>query len=124
MSGFNYPATAATATRLLKRFGAPAALIRADGPPVYDPETGSTAPADVSTPTTAAVFAYDQKYIDGTLVKQGDKQAFCAPDQRVEQGDKLNYKDDTGSMRVAEVVAAKAVAPAGVPVLYVVQLRG
>jgi hypothetical protein len=121
---FNYPSTAATATRLLKRFGAPAEVIRADGPPVYDPETGSTAAGTTATPTTVAVFDFDQKYVDGTLVKQGDKQAFCAPGQKVEQGDKLNYKDDTGSMRVAEVVAAKAVAPAGVPVLYMAQLRG
>ncbi|WP_426287544.1 hypothetical protein [Luteibacter sp. E-22] len=121
---FNYAGTAATATRLLKRFGAAAELIRADGPPVYDPEQGTTVPSETTVQTTAAVFDFDQKYIDGTLILQGDKQAFCAPGQRVVQGNKLNYKDDTGSMRRAEVVAVKPVAPAGTPVLYVAQLRG
>jgi hypothetical protein len=121
---FNYAGSAATATRLLKRFGAAAELIRADGPPVYNPETGTTEPAETTVQTTAAVFDFDQKYIDGTLVLQGDKQAFCAPGQRVEQGNKLNYKDDTGAMRIAQVVAVKAIAPAGTPVLYVAQIRG
>ncbi len=72
MTTLNYPATAATATRLLKRFGAPAVLGR-DGPAVYDPTTGTVAPTPLTFPTTAAVFAYAQKYIDGTLILQGDQ---------------------------------------------------
>jgi len=119
MTAFNYPVTAATATRLLKRFGATAALVRAEGPPVYDPETGQTAPADVSTPTTAAVFAYDQKFIDGTLVLQGDQQAFCAPGVEPKQGDRFQWQG-----KVYTVVAVKPLSPAGVPILFTAQIRG
>lgn len=119
MSGFNYPGTAATATRLLKRFGAPAALIRADGPPVYDPETGSTAPADVSTPTTAGVFAYDQKFIDNTLILQGDQLAYCVPGVEPRQGDRFQWRG-----KVYAVISVKPIAPAGTPVLFEAQLRG
>lgn len=119
MSGFNYPGTAATATRLLKRFGAPATLIRAEGPPVYDPETGQTAPADVSTPTTAAVFAYDQKFIDGTLILQGDQQAYCMPGVEPMQGDRFQWQG-----KVYTVITVKPLAPAGTPVLFAAQIRG
>lgn len=57
MSTFDYPKTAATATRLLKRFGAPAVLGRESGS-AYNPATGTIDPTYDSLPTTAAVFAY------------------------------------------------------------------
>ena len=115
---FNYPATAATATRLLERFGAPATLKRQSGT-AYDPATGTSTQTYTSYATTAAVFAYDQKYIDGTLIQQGDQLAYCAPAVTPEQGDRFTWHG-----RDYAVVAVKPVAPAGVPVLYEVQLRG
>jgi hypothetical protein len=125
MTDFNYGRSAATAVRLLKRFGAAASVLRAgDGDPVYNPETGTTAPPEVALPTVAAVFDYEQKYIDGTLVKQGDKQALCSPTQKVEQGDRLRYKSDTGADAVGTVISVKPLAPAGVAVLYTAQIRG
>lgn len=119
MTAFNYAGTAATATRLLKRFGAPAAIIRAEGPPVYDPATGTTAPGDVSTPTTAAVFAFEQKFIDGTLILQGDQQAYCAPSDEPKQGDRFQWQG-----KVYVVISVKPLSPAGTPVLYTAQIRG
>lgn len=118
MAGFNYPNTAATATRLLQRFGAACVVKHATGT-AYDPATGTMAPTYTSTPSTAAVFAMPQKYIDGTLILQGDKQAFCAPGVEVVQGDVLTWqgKDYT-------VVNVKPVSPAGVVVLYEAQIRG
>lgn len=118
MTAFNYPATAATATRLLERFGA-AATIRHPTGTVYDPATGTMVPAYSDTATTAAVFAYSQRYIDGTLIRQGDQQAYCAPAVAPVQGDRLTWQGTD-----YEVVAVKPVAPAGVPVLYEAQLRG
>jgi hypothetical protein len=120
---FDYRRSAATAIRLLKKFGADATIVRV-GEPVYGTSTGTTAPSETEISTTAAVFDYDQKYIDGTLIKQGDKQALCAPGQKVEQGDRLRYKDDTGADATATVVTVKPLAPAGVPVLYTAQIRG
>ena len=86
MSQFNYPATAATATRLLQRFGAACTIKHPTGT-AYDPDTGTMTPTVTSTPSTAAVFDFAQKYVDGTLILQGDKQAYCAPGVAVAQGD-------------------------------------
>ena len=115
---FNYPATAATATSLLERFGAAATIKRQSGT-AYDPATGTSTQTYTSYATTAAVFDYAQKYIDGTLVQQGDKQAYCAPAVVPEQGDRFTWQG-----RDYAVIAVKPVAPAGVPVLFEAQLRG
>lgn len=118
MSQFNYPATAATATRLLQRFGAAATVKRVSGS-AYDPDTGTMTPTYTSLPSTAAVFDYAQKYIDGTLILQGDKQAYCAPGVAPVQGDQFDWQGVTYT-----VIAVKPVSPAGVPVLFEAQLRG
>lgn len=118
MTAFDYPATAATATRLLQRFGAAATIKRHAGS-TYDTTTATSTPTYTSLPTTAAVFDYAQKYIDGTLIKQGDKQAYCAPAVAPAQGDRFTWNGSDFT-----VVAVKAVSPAGVPVLYEAQLRG
>lgn len=115
---FDYAATAATALRLLQRFGAAATLKRTSAA-TYDPATGTSAETVTSLATTAAVFDYPQKYVDGTLILSGDKQAYLAATQEPKQGDRLTWD---GADR--EVVAVKAIAPAGVPVLYEAQIRG
>lgn len=118
MATFDYPATAATATRLLVRFGAAATVRRVTGS-AYDPATGTTTPTYTDNATTAAVFAYDQKYIDGSLILQGDQLAYCAPGTLPSQGDKFTWQSVDYT-----VIAVKPVSPAGVPVLYEVQIRG
>lgn len=118
MTTFNYPATAATATRLLLRFGAAAVLVRKT-PGTYDPATGTTPVTDTILSTVAAVFAYDQNYVDGTLVLQGDHLAYCAPGVEPKQGDRFTWNSKTYT-----VISVKPTAPAGVPVLFEAQLRG
>lgn len=119
MSQFNYAATAATATRLLQRFGASATLKRVT-PGEYDPATGTTPNATTTElATTAAVFAYDQKYIDGSLILQGDQRAYMTPAVMPKQGDLLAWQGRDWS-----IVAVKPISPAGVPVVYEAQLRG
>lgn len=115
---FNYPATAATATRLLQRFGAACTIKHPTGS-AYDPAIGTTVPTYTSAPSTAAVFAYAQKYIDGTLILQGDQQAYCAPGVAPVQGDTMTWAG-----RDYTVIAVKPTSPAGVPVLFEVQIRG
>ena len=125
MTTFNYPATAATATRLLQRFGAAATVKHPTGS-AYDPDTGTTVPTYASTATTAAVFDYAQKYIDGTLILQGDKQAYCAPAVAPVQGDQFDWPVNVPGVTTVTytVIAVKPVSPAGVPVLFEAQLRG
>lgn len=118
MTAFNYAATAATATRLLQRFGA-AATIRRTQPGAYDPDTGTSTPTVTDLSTTAAVFDMDQKYVDGTQVLQGDKTAYCDPGVAPEQGDSFVWQGTTFA-----VIAVKPVSPAGTPVLFEAQIRG
>lgn len=115
---FDYTSTAATALRLLERFGA-AATLKRTAAGAYDPSTGQSAETVTSLSTTACVFDYPQKYVDGTLIRVGDKQAYLAATYEPKQGDKLTW-----SSVDYEVIAFKAVSPAGVPVLYEAQLRG
>lgn len=117
MASFNYPATAATATRLLQRFGASCTLVRTTTG-AYDPATGSNTVTTESLATTAAVFAYDQKYIDGTLILQGDQLAYCAPAVEPKQGDSFTWQGVTRT-----VIAVKPTSPAGIPVLFEAQIR-
>lgn len=76
-------------------------------------------PTYTDVPTTAAVFDYAQKYIDGTMIKQGDKQAFCASAARPENGDKFAWQGADYT-----IISVKPVSPAGVDVLFEVQIRG
>ncbi len=118
MSQFNYAATAATATRLLERFGAACTLKRQTAG-AYDPVLGYAPITTTSLATTAAVFAYAQKYIDGTLILQGDQQAYMAPAVEPKQGDLLSWQG-----KDYQVVAVKPVSPAGTLVLFEAQIRG
>lgn len=118
MTAFDYSRTAATATSMLKRFGA-ACTLKRQTTGEYDPATGTNPVTVTSLPTTAAVFAYDQKYIDGTLILQGDQRAYMVPGVEPKQGDVLAWQG-----RDWQVVAVKPLAPAGVQCLYEAQLRG
>lgn len=117
---FNYSATAATADRLLKRFGASAQVTR-NTPGAYDPATGSAPITTTAQPVTAAVFDYDHSYIDGTRIQQGDRRAFVsavgvwAP----KQGDVLAWDGSD-----LTVITSKPLKPAGLSVLYELQVRG
>lgn len=114
---FDYAATAATAARLLQRFGA-ACTLKRQSAAAYDADTASAAVTETSLATYAAVFDYPQRYIDGTLIKQGDKQAFLSPDQVPAAGDRFAWQSVNYT-----VVAVKPVSPAGTPVLYECQVR-
>ena len=118
MSAFDYTSTAATSQRLLTRFGADCTVNHPSGT-AYNPATGTMTPTVTSTPSVAAVFAFPQKYIDGTLILQGDQKALCAPSVAVTQGDTLTWQG-----RDYTVVNVKPVSPAGVVVLYEAQIRG
>lgn len=113
-----YSEMAATATELLAEFGA-ACTLKRQTTGTYNPGTGTTPVTTESLPTTAAVFAYPQRYIDGTLILEGDQQAFMVPAVAPKQGDVLAWQG-----RDWQVIAVKPLAPAGVHCLYEAQLRG
>ena len=113
-----YGDLAQTALELLQEFGA-AATLKRQSAGSYDPSTGADAVSETSLSTTAAVFAYDQKYIDGTLILQGDQRAYLSNEQEPQQGDLLAWGGADW-----RVVAVKPLSPAGTVVLYEAQLRG
>lgn len=115
---FPYAATAQTATRLLERFGA-AATLKRQTTGAYDPVLGYAPVTTTSHATTAAVFAYPQGFIDGTNILQGDRRAYCAPGAEPKQGDVLTWQGTD-----LAVVSVKPVSPAGLAVIYEVQVRG
>ena len=115
---FNYANTAATALRLLQRFGASATIKRTTAG-TYDPSTGTSAETVTSLATTAAVFDYKQSYIDGTLILQGDRYAILSNENEPKQGDHFTWQGED-----FDVVNVKPLAPSGVKVIYEVQIRG
>ena len=118
MTAFDYTATAATALRLLTNFGAACTLKRQTAG-AYDTATGIAAVTSASLSAIAAVFDYPARYIDGTLILQGDYRALMASSPAPKQGDILTWNSVDYT-----VVSAKAIAPAGTLVLYECQIRG
>ena len=116
---FDYAKTAATAQRLLTKFGASTTLTR-HGEPVYDPETGTTTPSDTVSGVTAAVFPVEARFVDGSMVLATDLQAYLSAVGVAEPvpGDVLAW----GSKSLT-VIRAKNLGPAGVFVLYEVIVR-
>lgn len=115
---FNYAATAATASRLLARFGAPCLLAR-QTTGVYDPATGSAAVSTINLAATACVFDYPSGYVDGTLIQVGDRRAYMTPELEPKAGDKFTW-----ASRDLTITSVKPIAPAGAAVLYEANVRG
>ncbi|MDR2213952.1 MAG: hypothetical protein LBE21_10060 [Pseudomonadales bacterium] len=118
---FNYAKTAATAARLIGRFGAAATLRRNSGSQ-YDPSTGTAVPSWAEYPCTVAEVNYEAKDIDGTLIQASDRRLLVAPD--VSQAPRTGDVFRLASGAEVTVINVKATAPAGKTVLYDVQVRG
>lgn len=76
MAKFDYARAQATALRLLDKFGAAGAIVR-DVPgsgPVWNPGE----PVPTAHTCTMAVLKFDNKDIDGTLIKASDKKVYIA----------------------------------------------
>lgn len=121
---FDYAKTAATADRLLKRFGAASSLKRrAEG--AYDPNTGSSTVTETEQPCTAAVFDFDlrltgQMFAGQSVILAGDKLAYVSAVgvSTPAPGDFLVFGGVTHS-----VIAVKRLAPSGIDVLHELQVR-
>jgi len=115
---FNYSKAAATATKLLAKFGRTVThTIRTTGS--YDPATGAVTITETTQSATAALFDYGTKDIDGTLIQMGDKRALIAPLTTMPK------PDDT--LTVGTVVwtikQVNELNPAGTTVMYEAQVR-
>lgn len=118
MSGFDYIKSAGTADRLIARFGKPTSIYRVTTG-AYNPSTGSVTLTQTEQIANVVVLDFPQSFIDGTLIKQGDRKAYVTPfASEVLQGDKFAWDGQTMT-----VISAKKVAPAGQVVMYELQVR-
>lgn len=118
MADFDYAKMAATARRLLTRFGNPVTISRTTGG-TTDPVTGVTTPGTTETFMPQGVLLkYPDQLIDGTRILQSDRRLILddtveptASDKPVVQGQQWT------------IVDFMTVSPAGTPIVYEVQVR-
>jgi hypothetical protein len=117
-----YSDLATTVDRLIRQFGAPVTLTRVT-PGAYDADAGVTTGDTTATWTggAGAVFEYEQRDIDGTLIRRGDQRCYISTVgiETPRSGDTLTLNSD-----VFNVVASRPLQPALTAVLHDVQIRG
>ena len=118
MSAF-YTEMAEVAVELINEFGAPVKLNRVTGE-TYDPVTGETVPgADDSKNTTGLLTSFPTDLIDGTRILATDKRLII--DGSVEP-----IMSDVPEMlgeKLGTIVHIDKKSPAGVPLVYFLQVR-
>lgn len=120
MSSYDYNKAAATAARMLARFGQPVTVTRST-PGGYDPETGTNGAGSTQTWAPMGVkLDYAQREIDGTNIRAGDQRVYMSAFSGLDPqtGDTV-----TIGAEAWRVVTSRTLAPAGVAVLLDVQVR-
>ncbi len=115
-----YNRAAATAVRLLEKFGQAVTVKRiVEGE--YDPMTGDIASTEQVYTGRGAVLGYDISDMAGGLVQANDRRVYIAPDLGAtpEPGDKLVLADGS----TYTVISSSPLSPAGTVVLHDVQVR-
>ena len=115
-----YSDMADTADELITEFGQSVTLKVSAGA-AYDPETGSSVVTYTDQAGHGCVVDFDKKLIDGTKVRIGDKLVLLSPlgISEPKDGDQLVIGAETWQL----VPPVTVTAPAGVAVLYEVQVR-
>jgi hypothetical protein len=135
--GFDYARMAAMAERLLRRFGTtvPVTFMAKDADATYNPASGQVSfgflnePYQIKYDTPAILLDYEQKDVDGTLVKLGDQKVYLPSSLPVtpKTGDVLVIPIYEGGQIVSydefEIITSKPLAPAGIIVMHEVQAR-
>lgn len=117
---FDYAEIAQVAHEILAEFGSAAVLTKTSAGE-YDPDAGAASLAPTNYDCTAVVLPYEDRHIDGTLILRGDKQAMLSAvslSAKPSPGDVLAW---AGAK--FRVIAAEDLAPAGVSVLFTLQVR-
>jgi hypothetical protein len=122
-----YARPAASADRLLEKYGGPVTLSRpSTGARTYNTATGTaTAVAPATYYGTGAVFDYRQDEIDGTLIQDGDQRLYLSPFQT--NGADMPEPTSRDFAIIGGITYSVArvgkVAPGGVNVLFDLTLR-
>lgn len=120
---FDYAKSAATASRLIERFGRTIQHVKvAEG--TYDTETSTVTNPETLTDVKACDFDFEDKsggqvYQSDSLVQIGDRYCLVAPGiTAIDTSDKL----DIDGVRW-NIINVKRLSPAGVSVLWTVHIR-
>ncbi len=115
-----YSDMADTADELITEFGQSVTLKVSAGA-AYDPETGSSVVTYTDQAGHGCVVDFDKKLIDGTKVRIGDKLVLLSPlgISEPKDGDQMVIGAETWQL----VPPVTVTAPAGVAVLYEIQVR-
>ena len=115
-----YSDMATTADELITEFGQ-AVTLKASAGAAYDPETGSSVVTYADQSGHGCVVDFDKKLIDSTKVRIGDKLVLLSPlgISEPKDGDQLVIGAETWQL----VPPVTVTAPAGIAVLYEVQVR-
>lgn len=121
MATFDYSRSAASAKRLLDRFGQPIVLLR-QGAGAYDADTGTVTRSGQSHTGVGVLLNYEQRDIDGSVIQEGDQHVLLSAVgmPTPQSGDTLTLDDG----RTFFVMASRPLAPAGVVVLHELHARG
>lgn len=122
MASALYGELAQAAVDLLNELGQTVLVTRVAVGGGYNPDTGATSDGGESVWSASGVeFGYQQREVDGTLIKQGDRRVLIAPSLGTtpQPGDTVTL----GASRL-EVISSNPLQPAGVVVLHEVQARG
>jgi hypothetical protein len=119
-----YSKMQATANRLLKGKGQEITLTR-QAAGAYDPATGTAAVTTTTQTAYGAMFEYGDKNIDGTLIKEGDKQLLLSALNSTGTALVAPALNDTVTINtvVYTVVRIKPLSPAGTTVLFDCNIR-
>ncbi|MGO4449110.1 hypothetical protein AB4Y96_09300 [Phyllobacterium sp. TAF24] len=119
MLKFDYAKSQNTALRLLDKFGMTGQIVR-ETPgtgPAYDPGE----PVITSYPCTLAVLKFDNKDIDGTLVKATDKKVYVAAKGLAIVPTTTDRLSIVGAQHT--IVRVMPLNPAGIVVYFEIQAR-
>lgn len=120
MSADFYSKLAATATRLIKKFGAPVTLPRETGGS-SDPVTGEeTAGVDATVTTTGVMLNYDAKLIDGVNILASDRVLVLTNEQEITIDDTPIFGSESDPWTI---VGINEKSPVGTALVYFVQVR-
>ena len=116
---FNYPKSAATAKRLLSKFGQPMTFSLPDRTEGGAPGVPGTVKPGRSITGRGVILSFDNSEIDGTVIQTGDARVLLeATAEPPETGMKATINSETW-----RVEAFEPLAPAGVVVMYTVHVR-
>lgn len=135
MATKDYSATAALATRLLTKFGAPAKLVYTVTTGGNGTPTNPGTQTEVAVDCVAAIVDYSERDRAGTAIQEGDRKALVSVPASLKLGAatsadgsvqaftsvKLRFPATGG--RDYQIMAGKAESPAGVDVLYELRAR-